>query len=333
MQFVRIGFCLPCALREDHVNILITGASGNLGSRAARHLLSGPHQLHLALHKSPLPPDLSDHPSVSVRRVDLAKTQTLAQACAGIDCIVHFAGVLFAPLPENFLPKTNVGYVKNLVEAAQQAGVGKFVLVSFPHVEGETTPDRPATGRLDATSNVVHFRTRLEAEKYLLQSCEGCSMVPVVFRTGIVYGKGIKLVEGARWMLRHRLMAIWRKPTWAHLIALPDFLTALQCAVEGQDVRGIYQVCDDAPLTLQDFLDKLADHYNCPRPWRLPSWVFHLAGMGCETVALILHTAAPLNRDIVRAGMTSCVADNSRMKRELLKTLAYPTIAEGMNLL
>ena len=315
------------------MNILITGASGNLGSRAARHLLSSPHQLHLALHKSPLPSDLSGDVNVSVRRVDLARPQTLPQACAGIDCIVHFAGMLFAPLPERFLPKTNLGYVKNIVEAARDAGVRKFVLVSFPHVEGETTPDRPAAGRLEAASNVVHFRTRLDAERYLLEACQGSSMVPVVFRAGIVYGKGIKLVEGAHWMLRHRVMAIWKKPTWAHLIALPDFLTALQCAIEGQDVHGIYQVCDDAPLTLQDFLDKLADHYSCPRPWRLPQWVFHLAGIGCETAALILRTTAPLNRDIVRAGMTSCVADTSRMKRELLKTLAYPTIADGMKLL
>ena len=295
--------------------------------------MSSPHQLHLALHESPLPSDLSGHSNVSVRRVDLAERETLRQACAGIDCIVHFAGVLFAPLPERFLPKTNVIFVQNLLDAAGNAGVRKFVLVSFPHAEGETTPDRPAVGRLDATSNVVHFRTRLEAERYLLEACDTSSMVPVVFRAGIVYGKGIKLVEGARWMLRHRLMAVWKKPTWAHLIALPDFLAALQYAIEGENVRGVYQVCDDAPLTLQDFLDKLADHYGYPRAWRLPCWMFHPAGIGCETAAIILRTAAPLNRDIVKAGMTSCVADNSRMKRELLPTLAYPSIAEGIRLL
>jgi hypothetical protein len=31
--------------------------------------------------------------------------------------------------------------------------------------------------------------------------------------------------------------------------------------------------------------------------------------------------------------MTSCVADNSRMKRELLARLAYPTIKDGMQIL
>jgi len=26
----------------------------------------------------------------------------------------------------------------------------------------------------------------------------------------MVYGSGVKMIEGARWMLRHRLMAIWK---------------------------------------------------------------------------------------------------------------------------
>jgi nucleoside-diphosphate-sugar epimerase len=315
------------------VRILIAGATGNLGSRVAMHLVDGTHQLRLLIHKTQPTADLLNHANVSVVRADLAQPESLHEACASVDCIVYLAGVLFAPLPGRFLPKTNVEYVRNLVDAAKDAGVGKFILASFPHVEGETTPDHPAMGRLEAEPKVIHFRTRLQAERLLCRSCGAGSMTPIIFRAGIVYGPGVKLPEAARWMLRHRLMAIWRKPTWAHLIALPDFLAALQRAIEVQDVHGIYQVCDDAPLTLQDFLDKLADHYNCPRPWRLPNWIFQLAGMGCETAALLLRTAAPLNRDIVRAGMTSCVADNSRMKRELLPTLAYPTITEGLNLL
>jgi nucleoside-diphosphate-sugar epimerase len=315
------------------VNILITGASGNLGSQVARHLLSGRHHLYLAVHKAPLSSDLLESPQVSVRRIDLARSETLPQACAGIDCIVHLAGVLFAPLPERFLPKTNVGYVTDLVKAAKGAGVRKFILVSFPHAEGETTPDRPAVGRLDATPSVIHFRTRLEAERVLIDATKDGSMTPVVFRAGIVYGRGMKLIEGARWMLRHHLLAVWRMPTWAHLIALPDFLTALQVAIELDSARGIYQVCDDYPITIQDFLDRLADHYHCHKPWRLPAWMFHLAGVSCEMASLVFHVPAPLNRDIMKAGMTSCVANTSRMKRELLPILAYPTIEQGLKLL
>jgi nucleoside-diphosphate-sugar epimerase len=315
------------------VNILITGASGNLGSQVARHLLPGHDRLYLAVHKSVLSSDLVEHPKVSVRSIDLALPETLPQACAGIDCIVHLAGVLFAPLPERFLPRTNVGYVRDLVKAAKSAGVRKFVLVSFPHVEGETTPASPATGRLDANPNVVHFRTRLEAERGLIGATKDGSMTAVVFRAGIVYGKGIKLIEGARWMLRHHLLAVWREPTWVHLIALPDFLSALQAAIELDGACGIYQACDDCPIKLQDFLDRLAAHYDCQKPRRLPRWMFRLAGVSCEMASLLFRVPALLNRDIMKAGMTSCVADTSRMKRELLPALAYPTIEQGLKLL
>lgn len=286
----------------------------------------------MLVHESPLPFDIVDS-NAEVCRADLSRPESLHELCAGVDCVVHLAGVLFAPLPERFLPKTNVGYVKNLVTAAMAAGVGKFILISFPHVEGETDLDHRATGRLDRPSSVIHFRTRLEAEKYLLEACLGAPMTPIVFRAGIVYGPGIKLVQAAHWMLRHRLMAIWKKPTWAHLIALPDFLSALQAAVENQSARGIYQICDDYPITLQDFLDQLADHFGLARPWRLSAPIFHMAALGIEALALILRSTAPLNRDIIRAGMTSCVADTTRMKRELLPALAYPTIRQGISLL
>ncbi len=141
---------------------------------------------------------ISRYPTTCLRR---ARESTVS---------VHFAGILFAPLPERFLPLTNVGYVKNLLEAAKTAGVRKFILLSFPHVEGETTPEHPALGRLDASPSPVHFRTRLEAERYLFEACRGGPMIPLVCRSGMVYGSGVKMIEGARWMLRHRLMAIWK---------------------------------------------------------------------------------------------------------------------------
>ena len=38
---------------------------------------------------------------------------------------------------------TNLEFVKNIVTVAQEAKVGKIILVSFPHVEGESTPESP----------------------------------------------------------------------------------------------------------------------------------------------------------------------------------------------
>ena len=315
------------------MRVLITGAAGNLGAKLARHLLATDHQVRLLVHRTPLPPDLASSPRVMTHPADVAKPETLRLACADADCIVHLAGVLFAPRPQEFLPRTNIGYVQNLLGIARHSRVRKFILLSFPHVEGETTPERPATERLDCSPDVVHFRTRLAAERLLFEECEETPITPVVLRSGIVYGRGIKLIEAARRLLRFRLLAVWRKPTWIHLIALPDFLAAVLAAIENLATRGIYNVCDDKPLTLQELLDQLAAYLGCPKPWRLPQWMFYAAGASCKSLARLLGTTAPLTRDIVKAGMTSAVADTSRMKKELLLRLAYPTLAEGITLL
>jgi nucleoside-diphosphate-sugar epimerase len=315
------------------MNVLIAGASGNLGSRTALNLLQRPVAVRLMIHRRPLPTDLARRPGVSVARADLEDPRTLAGPCEGIDCIVHFAGVLFAPRPEGFLHRTNAGYMRNLVGAARAAGVRKFILISFPHVEGESTPDRPATGRLDARPESVHAATRLAAERHLLDSCRDGRMTPVILRSGMIYGRGVLLIEAARWLLRRRLLAVWRRPTWIHLLALPDFLRCVEAAIAGEDIQGVYNLGDDQPKTLQAFLDAAADHWKLKKPWRLPDWMFPVAGSLCEASAALLGTRSPLTRDFIRIGMASYAADTSRMKRDLASRLEYPTLREGLAIL
>jgi nucleoside-diphosphate-sugar epimerase len=315
------------------MRILITGASGNLGSHLARYLGNGEHRLRLLIHSRSLPFRVEDYRNVTVVRGDLADPSSLVETCREIDCIVHLAGVLFRPRPERFLPTTNTLYARHLVDAALSAGVRKFILISFPHIEGVSTPERPATGALDVHPTAVHARTRLAAEQYLFHACRQTSMQPVVLRAGVVYGRGVKLIEAARRLLSMRLLAIWRRPTWLHLLALPDLLHLIKLAIERPEVYGIYNLCDDQPLLLQEFLDELAIMWGYAKPWRLPAGAFFGAAVLSEVFATVFRTAAPLNRDIVKMGMMSVVADTSRMKNELLAELSYPTLKEGRALL
>jgi nucleoside-diphosphate-sugar epimerase len=240
---------------------------------------------------------------------------------------------LFRPRPETFLRQTNTVYVQNIVDAALNQGVQKFLLVSFPHIEENTTPEAPAMGTLDARPESVHARTRLDAEKYLFHACQDKRMQPIVLRAGVIYGKDVKLIEAARWLMSKRLLAVWHRPTWIHLLALPDFLRAVEIAIEKPELSGIYNLCDDQSLLVQNFLDQLALHWGYPKPWRLPRAAFYGAAVLCELLAVLFNTPAPLTRDIVRMGMTSVVADTSRMKEALLPRLKYPTLNDGLKLL
>jgi nucleoside-diphosphate-sugar epimerase len=315
------------------MRVLITGAAGNMGSLLARSLLGSGHTLRLMFHRRALPAELAARPEVEPAQADLDRRESLLPACEGVDCIVHFAGLLFAPWPERFLPRTNLEYVRNLVEAALAQGVGKFILVSFPHVEGESTPEHPARGLPGGKPTSVHARTRLEAEKAVFAACAGQPMVAVALRAGMVYARGVLMLDAARWLLRRRLLHVWRRPTWIHPLALPDFLAAARTAIESPAASGIYNLTDDGPLTLQTFLDRVAAHWGLPRPLRLPEWTFFAAALAVELFAWVLRTPAPLTRDFIRIGMASYVADNSRMKQELLPSLRYPTLEHGLALL
>ncbi len=310
--------------------ILVTGAAGNLGSMLARHLLPTGHRLRPMTHRKPLPDDLAQAENVEVVTADLGRPETLAGICESVDCVVHFAGVLFKPWPERFLWRTNLEYFRNLLDAALAARVGKVILISFPQVEGETTPEHPATGRLDGTPASVHAQSRLAEERLLLERCEGTATTPVILRTGMMYGPGILMIEAGRWLLRRRLLPVWPGPTGVHLIATPDMLAAMQAAIEKPATRGIYHLGDDRPTTLQAFLDRLADKYGAPRPWRLPLGLFRLAAFGVEVFATVFRTPGPLHRDFIRIGAASYCGDTTRMKQDLLPQLQYPTLAEGL---
>lgn len=370
-------------------NILITGAAGNLGSHLARHLINQnraapiPQHLKLLIHRRDLPQDIAQEPNVTVHKADLAKPETLSEPCQGTDCIIHFAGVLFEPRPEKFLAVTNTHYVKNLVNVALKAGVKKFIIVSFPHVEGVSTPDHPAKGILEGNPSSLHAQTRLAAEKYLFEACgydpasaagtaginerrrllRDVPMTPIALRAGMIYGRGVLMIDVAKWLSRRRLLFVWKKPTWIHLVSLPDFLSAAQAAIEREDAAGIYSLGDERPLTLQEFLDTASKRWgirpgcglNPPMwvlrwfrskqrqkerpwreghpPWRAPAWAFYAAAALTEAFAAVAHTRAPLTRDFIRIGMASYVMDISRMKAELQPELMYPTLAEGIGLL
>jgi nucleoside-diphosphate-sugar epimerase len=312
---------------------LITGAAGNLGGLLARSLVPGGHELRLMYHRSPLGADLLTAPNVRPVKADLADPSTLPGAVNGADVIVHFAGRLFAPRPERFLHETNSRWFSNLVTAAVDAMVGRIILVSFPHVEGPTSVDQPATGRLDRTPISVHAATRLEEERLLFDRTSNTSTTPVVLRLGAVYGRGILMVEAARWLAKRRLLCVWPEPTLFHLLSTADFLRATEAAIFKSGVQGIYHVGDEQPVTAQEFLDAACRVWGYPIPHRMPFWTIYAAACVCEGFAMIANTPSPLTRDFVRLGRVPHWGDTRRAREELIPHLTYPTLESGLSTL
>jgi nucleoside-diphosphate-sugar epimerase len=190
--------------------------------------------------------------------------------------------------------------------------------------------DQPATGRLDRQPISVHARTRLDEERLLFERTPDTSTTPVAIRLGMVYGRGILMVEAARWLARRRLLCVWREPTLFQLLSTADYLRAVEAAILTPGVQGIYHVGDEQPVTLQRFLDEACRTWGYPRPTRIPFSMIYAAAFFCECFATIARTPSPLTRDFVRLGRVSHWGDTDRARRELIPQLLYPTLDEGL---
>ncbi len=313
--------------------VLITGAAGNLGGLLAKHLTESNVQLNLMMHKKEVCPEVSNKNNVRVFKADLSKPDTLNGCLEEVDVVVHFAGVLFKGNPEKFLPITNTRYFENLLQKATEAKVKRIILISFPHVEGETTPDAPASGKLDKTPDSAHARTRLEEERMLLNFEADYPLEKVSLRLGMVYGRGILMIDAARWFAKYRLLGIWKKPTWIHLISTADYLEATKQAILKDNIQGIYHLGDEGKQTLQEFLDAATKQWGYAKPTRMsPKLIFFVARL-LEGYSSIFNTKIPLTKDFIKIGMASYYGDTRRMREELLPNLKYKSYKEGLDTL
>jgi nucleoside-diphosphate-sugar epimerase len=313
----------------NNKTILITGAAGNLGGLLAQHLKVC--NLHLLMHNKEVSVEFKNRPNIHIFKADLLQKDSLYPALASVDTVVHFAGVLFKANPEKFLPTTNTAYFNNLLDVAIEQKVKRIILISFPHVEGETTPKSPATGRLDGNPVSMHAITRLQEEKELFRRCSEAGVEALSLRVGMVYGKGILMIDTAEWFGKHYLLGIWKKPTYIHLISKADFLSATTAAINSQEAQGIYHIGDEGIQTLQEFLDTVAKHKKYHKPWRMPLWMIMTAAQTFELFSFLFGTRSPLTKDFVKIGRISYYGDTTRMRKELLPDLKYRTFKDGLD--
>lgn len=318
----------PLHSKDKMTNVLITGAAGNLGRLLSRYIRDNEKDLNLILmqHIEKIPDDITGHQRIQIRSADLSKPETLYECLDGADVIVHFAGVLFKANPEKFLYETNVQYFKNLVRAAKTKKISKIILISFPHVEGPTTRKTPATGRLDGNPISVHAKTRLEEEKHLFNQLENS----VSLRVGMVYGKGILMIDAAKWFAKRRILGVWHEPTEIHLISKTDFCRSVVASIRNESATGIFHIGDEGNDTLQSFLDIACKIWGCKRPWRMPLWLIYAAAGIFELASKAFGIISPLTKDFIDIGRVSYYGDTSRFRKELLPVLKYPNIIDGM---
>ena len=181
--------------------ILITGGSGYLGGRIARHLLNSKEKkILIGTRKvsSEVPAPLIDCKFI---QMSLDQPKELDFACNGVETIIHLAAMNAPDCQEN--PReafvVNSQGTLNLLKAASNTGVRNFIYFSTAHIYGS-----PLTGLIDESTepDPVHpySVTHKRAEEHVLEFDSSGLLDGIVLRLSNVIGSPIDVNVNC-WML------------------------------------------------------------------------------------------------------------------------------------
>ena len=168
--------------------ILVTGAAGHIGNVLVRELLEDGQQVRALV----LPgEDITALKGLDVEFVEgnVLDPQSLDNAMHGIEKVFHLAGIIsIMPGQGGLIRRVNVDGTKNVLRAAQKAGVRRLVYTSSIHALS-----RSWIGRIDERAPFDKFnpageydRTKAEASLAVLEAVETGLDAVIVCPTGII---------------------------------------------------------------------------------------------------------------------------------------------------
>lgn len=189
------------------MRILLTGATGFLGSHVARALVVAGHAVRALARPQSSRAILSDVPELEWVAGDLLDAGSLRAAAAGCEAVVHAAAMVdFAPRHAARQREINVEGTRHVLEAARAAGVKRLV-----HTSSVATIGRAPAGsvadeetRYDWPVGLGYNESKRDAER-IVRRAGGIETVCVnpalVFGPGEVGRRTLPLFRMVKWGL------------------------------------------------------------------------------------------------------------------------------------
>ncbi len=169
------------------MRILLTGASGFLGSHIAEQLDQQGVEVRALVRPTSDTRFLESLEHVTLVSGSMSDKGSLLAATEGVEGIIHAAGLVKAREPADF-HRTNAEGTANLLHAAKQnaSGIERFVLVSSLAVMGPSKDGLPVPSGA-APNPVTHYgRSKLAAEQ--AAQAEAGSLPITIIRPPLIYG-------------------------------------------------------------------------------------------------------------------------------------------------
>ncbi len=302
------------------MKVLVTGASGFLGSHIADRLTEEGHEVRLLMRRTSSRRWVKRIPFETAEG-DITDRDSLPPAVLGVDAVVHAAGLVKARNEAEFMAVNATG-TSNLLQAIdrQVQSVKRFVYVSSLAAHGPSPDGQPRPIDSPPHPITAYGRSKLAGEVLTRESTVAARSV--IFRPPAIYGPRdpalVPFFQLARYRVAPLLMGGNNRIS---IVYGRDVACAVvRAATAEADVGGkVYTLEDGVVHSWRDLLEAVegavghrALRISCPR------WSFELAATTSEAFGAITRRGVSLTREKVREmAQSHWVCDSSDARRDL----------------
>jgi dihydroflavonol-4-reductase len=306
------------------MHILVTGATGFIGSHLCRALVEQGHHVR-ALHRPTSSLALLEDFPVEPVQGDLFEPETLTLAARDIEVLYHCGGRVGSWSDADEMGASHVAGTQNILSAAQQCGVRRFIHTSSVAALGipERTADSNETLPIMDESHSWNYtaeewpygyaKHRAEVE---VRRAAADGLEAIILNPASVFGAGDKNLASSAIVMH---MARGRRPPippgGLNVIHIDDVIAGHLAALE-HGVSGERYILGGENITLEQLLITVAEVVGAPRPrWHIPSWALRRLSRPAELLGRIM--GIPLRGHTFRLAGLHFYYDNRKAQREL----------------
>jgi len=310
------------------MQVLVTGASGFIGSRLVHRLVGMGVQVRALVRRGLLSQPPADQRCERVRG-DVTVLDSLHRAAQACEVIFHCAWGGHALTEAR---RINVLGTRNVFAAAAAAGVRRVVHLSSMAVHGHRLPallteEHPLQFQGDA-----YAVSKAEGERAAIELGAAYGVQVVVLRPTLVYGP-----QSPIWLLgyfervKHEQLALINGGKGlANLLYIDDLIDVMWAAAQRSGISGqAFLISGAHPVTWRQYIDHFAHMCHKPVPPSVPLWRAWLEVQGSRVYsALTQHPKRLLGMDL--ALMTQHTTVSIDKARQLLEYAPHIALDEGM---
>ena len=267
--------------------LALTGATGFIGQHLLRELPKRGYRLRVLLRRPTAVPTWTSSALIG----DLARPQNMSSVLAGVDAVIHSAGLAQAMsgVPEDDYRVINTEATIGLARAARRAGSKRFVFLSSIRAQCGPTADTVLTEAIEPRPTDAYGKSKLAAERGLAE----LDIDWVSLRATLVYGPGVRgnmaqLMRLARLPFPLPLGSLRARRS---LLAVENLLAAIEAVLATPEtLRRPFIVADPRALTVAEMIAAMRHGLGrWPNVFPLPATLLELllraAGRNTSTSA------------------------------------------------